>query len=78
MVLTKVKIKPYKSKVIPAVGERRCAVSFGERSVPVVWYIIKEAYEPVLSGPKAKQLGIISFQPTPDQFMPVNIIRVED
>ena len=36
MIPSKVRIKPYKSPVIPAVGESRCSVSFGKRSVPVV------------------------------------------
>ena len=63
MTKTKVKIKPYKGKVIPAIGE----------SLPVLWYIIKEKREPVLSGWKAKQLGIIQFQPMPEAFMPIRI-----
>ena len=51
---SKVRIKPYKSPVIPAIGESRCSVSFGERSVPVVWHILREECEPVLSGVQAK------------------------
>ena len=78
MTSTHVKIKPYKSKVIPAFGESRCAVSFGSRSVLVVWHIIKEDCEPVLAGISAKQLGIIKFQPRPEPFMPVNMIKNDD
>ena len=75
---TNIRIKPYKSQVIPAIGESRCSVTFGDRSVPVLWYIIKETCEPVLSGNKARQLGIIKFQPSPDTFTPVNMIELED
>ena len=77
MIPSKVRIKPYKSPVIPAVGESRCSVSFGERSVPVVWHIIKEDCEPVLSGMLAKSLGIIKFQPQPESFMPIKMIKLE-
>ena len=77
MIPSKVRIKPYKSPVIPAVGESRCSVSFGERSVPVVWHIIKEDCEPVLSGMLAKSLGIIKFQPQPEPFMPIKMIKLE-
>ena len=75
---TQVKIKPYKSEVIPAIGVAKCAVTFGQTSVPVSWYVIKESCEPVLSGNKAKQLGIIKFSPCPEAFMPVNMIEQED
>ena len=34
---TTVKIKPYNSDPIPALGVARCAVSFGSTSVPVDW-----------------------------------------
>ena len=78
MVTSKVRIKPYKSPVIPVVGESRCSVSFGERSVPVVWHIIKENCEPVLSGLLAKSLGIIKFQPQPEPFMPIKMIKLEN
>ena len=75
---TNIKIKPYKSKVIPALGESRCSVSFGNNSVPVVWHIIDEDCEPVLAGIPSKQLGIIKFQSVPKPFMPVNMIKGED
>ena len=78
MTPTKVKIKPYKSTAIPAIGVSRCAVSFGNRSVPVLWYIIKENCEPVLAGIPSKQLGIIAFQSRPEVFMPINMIRSAD
>ena len=78
MMPTKIKIKPYKSPAIPAVGETRCSVSFGARSVPVVWHVIEEPCQPVLAGIHAKELGIITFQKKPDAFMPVNAIKLDD
>ena len=75
---TKVKIKPYKSEVIPATGVFRCSVLFGTRSVPVLWYIIKDEYEVALSGVKSKQLGIVKFKSTPDTFMPIKMIKLEN
>ena len=57
--------------------ESRCSVSFGKRSVPVVWHIIREDCESVLSGTLAKSLGIIKFQPQPEAFMPVKMIKLE-
>ena len=74
---SKVRIKPYKSTAIPVVGESRCSVSFGKRSVPVVWHIIKETCEPVLSGMIARTLDIIKFQPNPETFMPVKMIKLK-
>ena len=32
---TRVKIKPYKSEVIPTMGVSTCGVTFGDRTVPV-------------------------------------------
>ena len=74
---TKLKIKPYNSPVIPALGVARCSVTFGGRSTPVLWYIIDDNCEPVLSGPKAEQLGIITFQKKPEVFKPINMIHGE-
>ena len=64
---SQVKIKPYKSELIPTVGASRCSVSFASTSVPVIWHIIKEDCEPVLAGMQAKQLGIIKFNAAPNQ-----------
>ena len=74
---TKMKIKPYNSPAIPAIGVSRCSVTFGGRSTPVLWYIISEDCEPVLSGLKAEQLGIIQFQKKPQVFQPINMIQEE-
>ena len=74
---SKVKIKPYKSKLIPTVGASRCSVSFGGNSVPVLWHIIRDNCEPVLAGVHAKQLGIIKFRATPEVFKPVNCIKAQ-
>ena len=43
MSVTRVRIKPYKSNTIPAVGVSTCGVSFGSRTISVHWYIIKES-----------------------------------
>ena len=53
-------------------------MSFGNRSIPVLWYIINENCEPVLAGIPSKQLGIIAFQSRPEVFMPINMIRSAD
>ena len=78
MTPTRVKIKPYKSPVIHAIGESRCSVSFGTRSVPVVWHVIEDSCQPVLAGVHAKALGIIKFRKEPNAFMPVNSIKLDD
>lgn len=78
MVKTGVKIKPYKSKAIPAIGVSTCGVSFGDRTVPVEWHIIEESCEPILAGSKATHLGIIKFKPSPEVLMPVRMIKHED
>jgi len=69
-----VKIKLYKSKTIPTLGQSRCSVTCGSSSVSVVWQIIEEDCEPVLAGVHAKQLGIIVFNPNQEPFMPINMI----
>ena len=73
-----VQIKPYKSKAIPTIGVSTCGVSFGDRTVPVQWYIIDESCEPILAGTKASHLGIIKFKPAPDVLMPVRMIKLSD
>ena len=73
---TKVKIKPYNSDVISTVGVSTCGVSFGDRTIPVQWYIIKDSCEPILAGKKAEHLGVIKFKNTPGVLMPVNMIEI--
>ena len=73
-----VKIKPYKSKMIPTLGQSRCSVTCGSSSVSVVWHIIEEDCEPVLAGVHAKQLGIIVFNPNQEPFMPINMIKSDN
>ena len=75
---TNLKIKPYKSKSIPAIGVSQCSVSFGDRTVPVQWYIIEEPCESILCGTKASQLDIVKFNWTPNVLMPVKIIELTD
>ena len=70
MTETGVKIKPYKSKSIPAVGVSSCDVSFGDRTVPVEWRIINESCEYILAGNKAIHLGIIQLKPYPEVMVP--------
>ena len=71
---TTVQIKPYNSNPIPAKGVARCAVTFGETSIPVEWYILDGKCEPILSGAAAVELGIITFSKTPQLFQPLNRI----
>ena len=68
------KLKPYQSQPIPVYGIARCAVSFGMTSVPVEWHIISGSCEPILSGDKALQLGIIQFTPKADVFEPILMV----
>ena len=75
---TTLRIKPYKSKTIPAIGVSTCSVSFGDRTVPVQWYIIEEPCEAILSGSKASQLKIVTFNRTPEILKPINMIELKD
>ena len=74
MTPSKVKIKPYNSKIIPVYGIARCAVSFGGTSVPFEWHIISSSCEPILSGDRTLQLGIINFNAEPSTFQPILMI----
>lgn len=56
-------------------GEVRCAVMFGNTSIPVVWHVISGSCEPILSGSDALQLGIIQFTANSDTFKPVLMIE---
>lgn len=71
------KIKPYSSPPIAVHGEARCTVTFGSRSIPVIWHIISGSCEPILDGHAALQLGIISFNAGPDTFQPILMIDTE-
>ena len=73
-----VKIKPYRSQPIPTLGTSTCAVSVGSCTVPVQWHIINEDCEPVLSGKKAVQLGLIKLNPKSETLMPINMIKCKD
>ena len=77
MCKSKARIRPYNSEPIPVTGVSRCSVTFGKRSIPVVWYIINESCEPILSGNAAVQLGILKFTKQPDTFIPINLIHTE-
>ena len=75
------KMVPSSSKVKPPLsieGTARCAVTFGNRTVPVQWHIIKHDCEPILADKAAEQLGIISFAEKPTVLCPVNIITCSD
>ena len=65
IVPSSVRIKPYNSESIPVLGKARCAVTFGETSIPVEWYILQGKCEPILSGSAAVQLGIVNFTKVP-------------
>ncbi|CAB3989036.1 Hypothetical predicted protein [Paramuricea clavata] len=56
MIPSKVRIKPYKSTPIPVHGQARCAVTFGQTSVPVMWHIISGSCEPIIARKMALQL----------------------
>ena len=71
---TNKRIQPYRSESIPVYGIARCAVSFGRTVIPVEWHIISGSCDSILSGTAARQLGIISFQKSPDVFEPINMI----
>ena len=71
------RIKPYKSTPIKVYGEARCAVTFGNSSVPVIWHIISGSCEPILDGKAALQLGIITFNAQEQTFQPVLMIETE-
>ena len=47
---TSVKIKPYNSPPVAAMGMARCSVTFGNTSILVCWYILEGSCEPILSG----------------------------
>ena len=74
MVPSCAKIKPYKSAPISVYGKARCAVSFEESSIPVVWHIISGSCEPVLDGNTSVQLGIVEFKSKPSTLQPVVMI----
>ena len=75
---SKVRIKPYNSDVISTEGVSTCGVSFGDRTIPVQWYIIKDSCEPILAGKMAEHLGIIEFKNKPNVIMPINMIEFND
>ncbi|ESP03022.1 hypothetical protein LOTGIDRAFT_156980 [Lottia gigantea] len=72
LVSSKVRIKPYMSNPIAVHGNAICSVTFGSISVPVEWHVISGFCEPILSGDKALQLGIINFSPKAETFFPIH------
>ena len=68
------KIKPYNSEPIKVSGVSRCAVTFGTRSTPVLWHIIRGSCEPILGGNPAVQLGILKFNKQPETMLPIHLI----
>ena len=74
---TSVRIKPYNSTPVPAIGMARCSVTFGTTSIPVCWYILDGSCEPILSGSSAVNLGIIQFTKTPPIYKPINMINTK-
>ena len=77
MTPTAVKIKPYNSPAVPAIGVARCSVTFGSSSIPVLWYIMEGKCQPILSGSAAVNLGIINFTEQPGILKPINMISSE-
>lgn len=74
MTRSRTRIKPYKSPPLEVHGEARCAVTFGNTSIPVIWHVISGSCEPVLSGTASLQLGIIKFADKPGIYEPVLMI----
>ena len=74
MLPSKTKLKPYNSEPIKVEGVVRCAVSFGKRTIPVLWHIVHGKCEPILSGNSAVQLGIIEFNHEPETLSPIHMI----
>ena len=72
------KLKPYNSEPIPVLGVARCAVTFGQTSIPVLWHVIKGSCVPILSGNAARELGIIRFNSKPNVFNPIHMISSSD
>ena len=72
---SKVKVKPYQSEPIKVHGEARCSVTFGSISVPVVWHVLSENCEAILSGNAALQLRIIKFNDSAETFQPILMIN---
>ena len=66
MVPTQTKIKLYNITVIKVQGIARCAVTFGQNSVPV---------ESTLSGERSQQLGVIQFNAKPNTYQPIMMIN---
>ena len=75
MVETQARIKAYNSPPIPIAGTTKCAVTFGNSSIPVEWHIIDSPCEPVLAGHIAKELGILKFDARPTVFHPIQMIH---
>ena len=75
MIMSKRKIKPYNSPLIPVHSEARCESLLVP--VPVIWHIISGSCEPILDGNTAMQLGIITFNPQSEVFKPVLMIGTE-
>ena len=71
-------IKPYKSPPLGLIGVARCAVSFGNRSIPVIWRVLPGSCETVLSGKACEDLGIIEFNKTPPPFQPIRLIHANN
>ena len=77
IVPSQVHIKPYQSPTVKTLGMARCSVSFGSTSIPVEWFILEGECEPILSGPAAVSLGIVSFSKSPGLFRPINTINAQ-
>ena len=72
---SKTRLKPYNSEPIKVEGVARCAVTFGKRSTPVIWHIIRGSSEPILSGNAAVQLGMLQFNQEPETLLPIHLIN---
>ena len=67
---TKMKIRPYGSKSVKCCGYYIGTIMHGESVANACIYVVKQDLETLLSGRVSEELGIISFNPTPDSQEP--------
>ena len=67
---TKMKIRPYGSKSVKCCGYYIGTIMHGESVANTCIYVVKQDLETLLSGRVSEELGIITFNPTPDNQQP--------
>ena len=69
------KFRLYNSADTKVQGIAKCAITFGQNSVPVEWHILSGSCEPILSGERAQQLGFIQSNAKPNMYQPIMMIN---